>query len=1576
MQSSPLTSDFFSALGSISPGTPNIHGPHDRDSAHYNLLVNSNKLHVCSDDHVTSESSSLIEADDSLEGASIELGSESDTKDDQVEELPIPKDLSALSSGDGQKLAAAEGPRVKTGLSNLLQPKSSYTGFSTQLPITSEQNAIQDLLDELKRLAALRPPVAHGSSPIESEGPEFDLSDFSIYVSPASKKKPLKLEGLQHHFVKIGSAEFLFDGILSVGEVHRYVQGVPLHETPIGNYGKEEDCVGNKIWVRSKGNAKLSLYYRLKKPSPEYERFHTGFVWIANLAKHFVDFCHSCGPKTVTASRFRKEFAQWIWDQHKESHEFRGWFAEYRNPNFLPAVSVNIGFLEKECHSIDATEGSNELRSQPIFRELRTLEAVPKQRIHEDKTIVTPYVYDLFSHLGFGPYLKSVQPISAAALESTTTGVSPTASTQLKNDQSLLGGEEARSIKVGDVLSVAKDDSSVWKDEETRFRAIDHCWYVYVLAVHIDKDGEPEFDVIWLYKPSDTSCGKMKYPYENELFMSNHCNCGRKNERIHQEEVLKIESVLWNSSPPRDNEQLFIRQTFMDQERFVTLAKNHKGCRHHPSSQSQKGSSLLQQFPIGQIVLVMPLGRTLLEPFEIVKYLVPESGRPQVVLRHLLRRGQFDGTGRPNELIYTDTLETFPSSRLYKKCLVRFYSEDDALSNNIPAPYNRNGTGNAFYICTRLSEKQGRQTLVPILEDLPHSLLQGFDPKEIPIFKKLRGMDLYCGGGNFGRGIEEGGAVHHEWAVDIYNAAIHTYLANLEDPDATKMFFGSVNDLLAQAMAGNPKGSNLIPAPGDVDFISAGSPCQGFSSLNPNKDNAKGLANQSLVASVAAYIDFFRPKYGLLENVLNMAQKGSRRDVDPLSQLICALVGMGYQLQVFLLDAWSCGSPQSRSRIFVSFAAPGLEPLQHPELSHAHPPGQKDLALGMLANGKGFGERKTQMTPFGFVNIADTTRHLPFIGDGATSQCTQYPYHVVANRVNSISKQQITCIPTRPRGMNFYKTWLEGKGQMTTAERELFPEARGGKQRLCILPNSKAWGRIDPGKLMPTVIVHSRPEDARMGRCLHWDQHRIMTVAEAKIAQGFLGGEVLVGTPADWWKLLGNSVCRTVSMALGLSLREAWSKSASNVAQGLCSKLVIEQAAKPYFLDTSTNSKALSANALPTTSETSNTRVKPEQYQFLPIRPPNSIANPGSLLEKRSQSTSTRNTVPLFVTKSSQFTIVTMQTRKMTRIISPPTRQFQPIQSVKSRSSILTSTSATTTTFSEKVGEFHDMSSDDSEDPILTGGRGRITAGAFPVSETYRHDTDDNSGYSPLSSSEASPEPSQEAAIGNELLQETRGNASSKRTTSEHSSFTQPRSTFGRFKSAKAYRTPYLPIRSPQGNVKTLGSADLQGYASQYFDQYTKAAVNGRQPSGNKQPITDTVSEDEDEISRAPTLFRASEHLQRRSDVQASNLAMSKKRSNVSVTKSPPGLTTVGSSAKHKAKRHRTTSQVVIDVLSSDEELEVKGKRAANQTNSQLYEQTSTIKYEPVDNSGLEAYARTSDFLAAVKATKERRERG
>jgi DNA (cytosine-5)-methyltransferase 1 len=1048
-------------------------------------------------------------------------------------------------------------------------PLSQYEGYIPPLPISKEMEVVKEFSE---MIAKAHPSGTNGSF----EGDdfvEFELSDFFIYLPGSGVHYPFEMAGLQNLLTRRGHSLYYFDGILSVAGQKRYVQRIPFRLCSIGNYGEEYNTVEN-IWIQTEFNKNKNIYYRLKTPADQYERFHEGFLWLANLSKHFVDYSHTVteSNEKVSIQNFKSGFAEWAYREHSKSPEFLKWFKEHNHPDFRRAIVANIEFLSKE-----AIGTFSSLENLVLWKEMRSRTAVPSHPIVEKMTVVTPYVYECFSHLRFRNMLKRVRPINFVEAErkrcaasqslSMCSGFVGSSAKHAENSQldkypsdyyqhetaklwkSKLKGILSRPfdkglIAVGDILGVTKDEDGHWKDEHSRWKSPDDCWYVYIQGIRV-KNGVRSFDVIWLYKAADTTCALMKYPYHNELFLSDNCSCSTST--ISEDEVLCKVSVAWNGSPGSSDADFFIRQTYLHDNSFITLQEHHKKCDHYNDNLKTPLQALVDTYSIGDTVLVQPPSefKSLygLEPAVIVQF-TQEGAKGLVRLRRLRRRREIPvcGTSKPNELVWTPEIFTSLAEKVVRKCLVRFYTREQADERRIPPPYNRNGTGDAFYISSILGQVDGEYQLHDIdLADLPQPMVQGLDPELPPLRPQLRGLDLYCGGGNFARGIEEGGAVHFGYAVDLNTNAIHTYRANLKDPESTKLFLGSVDDVLMEAMMGNPQGIEAIPPAGSIDFIGAGSPCQGYSLLNWRKDEDKGLKNQSLVASVAAYVDFYRPKYALLENVMNMAQSGKYRDNDVLSQLICCLVGMGYQIQLFTLDSWSFGSPQTRSRLFVSIATPGVELPSHPQLSHSHPPNTTDRGLGRMANGKSFGQRKFGHTPFNFVSAEEATEDLPDIGDARTHHCTPYPDHRIATGIPERLKMQIEAIPITPRGMNFAKTWASGR--MSVAERELYPTTnKKGTMRACVTPVSNAWGRVIPQMLFPTIATSIQAECARSGRCLHWDQQRLITIQEARRAQSFPDEEVLTGSPVEQFRIVGNSVARTVSLGLGLSLRVAWLK--------------------------------------------------------------------------------------------------------------------------------------------------------------------------------------------------------------------------------------------------------------------------------------------------------------------------------------------------------------------------------------------------------------------------------------------------
>ena len=107
-----------------------------------------------------------------------------------------------------------------------------------------------------------------------------------------------------------------------------------------------------------------------------------------------------------------------------------------------------------------------------------------------------------------------------------------------------------------------------------------------------------------------------------------------------------------------------------------------------------------------------------------------------------------------------------------------------------------------------------------------------------------------------------------------------------------------------------------LPQRDEVDIVIGGPPCQGMSTANRKrlkKNPLKDSRNRMLLTYIN-YIDYFRPKAALFENVCGIF---SIKNASLLRLLMGRLVAMGYQVRCGVLQAAFYGVPQSRWRVFV-----------------------------------------------------------------------------------------------------------------------------------------------------------------------------------------------------------------------------------------------------------------------------------------------------------------------------------------------------------------------------------------------------------------------------------------------------------------------------------------------------------------------------------------------------------------------------------------------------------------------------------------------------------------------------------
>ena len=926
---------------------------------------------------------------------------------------------------------------------------------------------------------------------------------------------------------------FCFDGLICDGVKRRYVQGVPFEVLSIGGYGDlDRSTVGSEIWIQSVDGQKSGVWYRLRTPAVEYQRYHDPFLWMTDLAKHVTDYLSV--QSQATLDQFRELFYDWLQRLYGSNDQFQQWLAAYGRRDFRGVVTAQANFLYCQATQWDAKMAKYSLWSEihPRFLgavreqiergarpEMFALSKEGLQTIARRKTTVTPYVYECFSHMAWGKFLYCQTPTVGPfrpcsvghsddkighALTAARTKVRATIMSDPKDNI------EQDDIGIGDVIALPRDKVSAWKTSDSN-------WYGYVQTVTDSNDGR-KLGILWLYRPSDTQCLKMHYPFSNELFLSDHCNCG--DPPIFVQEVTRKPLVAFFSGPDTEYVDFFVRHRYVQGDgSWETLKQSHFNCdcaMAKPAPLYSAGDTLLVKI------------RKTLEPVALAEN-NPDGAAGKARVRRLLRKNKDFGyaDAAPNELVVTNKLQIISQTDIYRRCQVRIYTSEDKENGQIPSPYDRHGTGDFYYTSFQVLEDD-MQTLMAITRPLPVPLNEGWDPLAVSPNPPMRGLDIFSGGGNLGRGLEEGGAVRFDRVVDWYNEAIHTYKANLKDQDTTMLFYGSVNDYLTQALHG--KGPVLVAQRGEVDFIAAGNPCQGYSQANNNKANDRSLLNASMVASVVAYVDFYRPKYALMENVKGMATGFDTSNV--MAQAICAFVGMGYQVRTFALDAWNYGSPQSRSRMFITIAAAGLTPLPEPPHTHSHPASVTGASLGRTANGLPTNSRYTTLTPLEYVTAGEATRDLP--RTDARTSCIPFPDHRMSRGLSTLSRVRISSIPRFPGGSTFISAF--SKGYMPQAQIDVFDWDNYIRTR----KDSKAWQRVKRGALMPTILTAARPWDGVTGNCLHWDDHRLLTIMEVRRGQGYPDSEVIVGLPSEQWKIVGNSVARPVALALGLSIRTAW----------------------------------------------------------------------------------------------------------------------------------------------------------------------------------------------------------------------------------------------------------------------------------------------------------------------------------------------------------------------------------------------------------------------------------------------------
>jgi DNA (cytosine-5)-methyltransferase 1 len=139
------------------------------------------------------------------------------------------------------------------------------------------------------------------------------------------------------------------------------------------------------------------------------------------------------------------------------------------------------------------------------------------------------------------------------------------------------------------------------------------------------------------------------------------------------------------------------------------------------------------------------------------------------------------------------------------------------------------------------------------------------------------------------------------YANEINESAAATYYRN----------FPEINLQVADIIKVDARQLYLKLGKPDLDILSAGTPCQGFSTAGRRRSKD---ARNILYKEVLRFATAFRPKLIVIENVLGMLY-GQNRSI--ASRIIRDIRSIGYYPYMKVLTASHYGVPQKRKRVFI-----------------------------------------------------------------------------------------------------------------------------------------------------------------------------------------------------------------------------------------------------------------------------------------------------------------------------------------------------------------------------------------------------------------------------------------------------------------------------------------------------------------------------------------------------------------------------------------------------------------------------------------------------------------------------------
>ncbi|KAK6939353.1 DNA (cytosine-5)-methyltransferase 1, replication foci domain [Dillenia turbinata] len=430
----------------------------------------------------------------------------------------------------------------------------------------------------------------------------------------------------------------------------------------------------------------------------------------------------------------------------------------------------------------------------------------------------------------------------------------------------------------------------------------------------------------------------------------------------------------------------------------------------------------------------------------------------------------------------------------------------------------------------------------------------------------LATLDIFSGCGGLSEGLHQSGASQTKWAIEYEEPAGEAF--KLNHPESLVFInncnvilraimekCGDIDDCVSTQEAAElaaslgEKDIENLPMPGQVEFINGGPPCQGFSGMNRFNQGTWSKVQCDMILAFLSFVDFFRPRFFLLENVRNFV---SFNKGQTFRLTLASLIEMGYQVRFGILEAGAFGVSQSRKRVFIWAASPEESLPEWPEPMHVFAAPELKIKLSAIMH-YAAARSTSGGAPFRAITVRDTIGDLPAVGNGASNTCLEYEGEPISWFQKKIRGNMAVCcdhISKEMNELNFIRCQRIPKrpgADWRDLPNEQIKLSNGQLVSLIpwCLPNTadrhNKWkglfGRLDWEGNFPTSITDPQPM-GKVGMCFHPEQDRIVTARECARSQGFPDSYKFCGNIHHKHRQIGNAVPPPLAFALGRKLKE------------------------------------------------------------------------------------------------------------------------------------------------------------------------------------------------------------------------------------------------------------------------------------------------------------------------------------------------------------------------------------------------------------------------------------------------------